>query len=50
MWGKVLTGVAVGVGAVAAAPFTGGGSLVGGQLYYLHLLEQGLLRLQRELV
>jgi len=30
MWGKVLTGVAVGVGAVAAAPFTGGGSLLGG--------------------
>jgi hypothetical protein len=30
MWGKLLTGVAVGVGAVAAAPFTGGGSLLGG--------------------
>jgi hypothetical protein len=30
MWGKILTGVAVGVGAVAAAPFTGGGSLLGG--------------------
>lgn len=30
MWGKVLAGVAVGVGAVAAAPFTGGGSLLGG--------------------
>lgn len=30
MWGKILAGVAVGVGAVAAAPFTGGGSLVGG--------------------
>ena len=29
MWGKVLTGVVVGVGAVAAAPFTGGGSLLG---------------------
>ena len=25
MWGKILAGVAVGVGAVAAAPFTGGG-------------------------
>lgn len=30
MWGKVLAGVAVGVGAVAATPFTGGGSLLGG--------------------
>lgn len=30
MWGKILTGVAVGIGAVAAAPFTGGGSLLGG--------------------
>jgi len=30
MWGKILTGVVVGVGAVAAAPFTGGGSLLGG--------------------
>lgn len=30
MWGKVLAGAAVGVGAVAAAPFTGGGSLLGG--------------------
>jgi len=30
MWGKILTGVAIGVGAVAAAPFTGGGSLLGG--------------------
>ncbi|MCP5142512.1 MAG: hypothetical protein H6926_00540 [Chromatiales bacterium] len=30
MWGKVLAGIAVGVGAVAAAPFTGGGSLLGG--------------------
>lgn len=29
MWGKVLAGVAIGVGAVAAAPFTGGGSLLG---------------------
>lgn len=28
MWGKILAGVAVGV--VAAAPFTGGGSLLGG--------------------
>lgn len=28
-WGKILTGVAVGVGAVAAAPFTGGGSILG---------------------
>ncbi|HRQ69372.1 MAG TPA: hypothetical protein PLW78_03615 [bacterium] len=27
---KVLTGVAIGVGAVAAAPFTGGGSLLAG--------------------
>jgi len=27
---KVLSGAAIGVGAVAAAPFTGGGSLVGG--------------------
>ena len=30
MWGKILAGVAVGVGAVAVAPFTGGGSLLGG--------------------
>ncbi|QFU01812.1 hypothetical protein FIU83_09185 [Halomonas sp. THAF5a] len=30
MWGKILAGAAVGVGAVAAAPFTGGGSLLGG--------------------
>lgn len=30
MWGKILAGVAVGVGAVAAAPFTGGGSLLAG--------------------
>lgn len=29
MWGKVLTGVVIGVGAVAAAPFTGGGSVFG---------------------
>lgn len=28
-WGKILTGVAIGVGAVAAAPFTGGGSILG---------------------
>lgn len=30
MWGKVLAGVAVGIGAVAAAPFTGGGSVLAG--------------------
>ncbi len=30
MWGKILTGAVVGIGAVAAAPFTGGGSLLGG--------------------
>jgi len=30
MWGKILAGVAVGVGAVAAAPFTGGGSILAG--------------------
>ena len=30
MWGKILAGAAVGVGAIAAAPFTGGGSLLGG--------------------
>lgn len=29
MWGKILAGAAIGVGAVAAAPFTGGGSLLG---------------------
>jgi len=29
MFGKILAGVAIGVGAVAAAPFTGGGSLLG---------------------
>lgn len=28
-WGKILTMAALGVGAVAAAPFTGGGSLLG---------------------
>ncbi len=28
-WGKILGGVALGVGAVAAAPFTGGGSILG---------------------
>lgn len=28
-WGKILTGVTIGVGAVAAAPFTGGGSILG---------------------
>ena len=30
MWGKILTGAVIGVGAIAAAPFTGGGSLLGG--------------------
>jgi len=30
MWGKILAGVAVGVGAVAAAAFSGSGSLLGG--------------------
>lgn len=30
MWGKILVGCAVGVGAVAIAPFTGGGSLLAG--------------------
>ena len=29
MFGKVLAGALIGVGAVAAAPFTGGGSLLG---------------------
>lgn len=29
MFGKVLAGAAIGIGAVAAAPFTGGGSLLG---------------------
>lgn len=29
MWGKILAGAAIGVGAVAAAPFTGGGSILG---------------------
>lgn len=28
-WGKILSGVAIGVGAVAAVPFTGGGSVLG---------------------
>lgn len=28
-WGKILTGAVIGVGAVAAAPFTGGGSILG---------------------
>lgn len=43
MWGKILTGVAVGVGAVAAAPFTGGGSLVGGATLLSSLAGAGTI-------
>jgi hypothetical protein len=43
MWGKILAGVAVGVGAVAAAPFTGGGSLVGGATLLSSLAGAGTI-------
>jgi hypothetical protein len=43
MWGKILTGVAVGVGAIAAAPFTGGGSLVGGATLLSSLAGAGTI-------
>lgn len=43
MWGKVLAGVAVGVGAVAAAPFTGGGSLLGGASLLASLTGAGTI-------
>lgn len=41
MWGKILAGAAVGVGAVAAAPFTGGGSLLGGATVIASLTGAG---------
>lgn len=43
MWGKILAGVAVGVGAVAAAPFTGGGSLLGGATLLASLSGAGTI-------
>lgn len=43
MWGKILAGVAVGVGAVAAAPFTGGGSLLGGASLIASLTGTGAI-------
>jgi hypothetical protein len=43
MWGKILAGIAVGVGAVAAAPFTGGGSLVGGATLLSSLAGAGTI-------
>jgi hypothetical protein len=43
MWGKILAGVAVGVGAVAAAPFTGGGSLLGGASVIASLTGAGTI-------
>jgi len=43
MWGKILAGVAVGVGAVAAAPFTGGGSLLGGASLIASLTGAGAI-------
>lgn len=43
MWGKILAGVAVGVGAVAAAPFTGGGSLLGGATAIASLTGAGTI-------
>ncbi|MBU1026173.1 MAG: hypothetical protein KKA31_00415 [Candidatus Margulisbacteria bacterium] len=43
MWGKILAGVAVGVGAVAAAPFTGGGSLLGGASLIASLTGAGTI-------
>ena len=42
-WGKILTGVAIGVGAIAAAPFTGGGSLVGGATLAASLTGAGTI-------
>ncbi len=39
--GKVLLGAAVGVGAIAAAPFTGGGSLFGGATLIASLAGAG---------
>lgn len=43
MWGKVLAGVAIGVGAVAAAPFTGGGSLLAGSTLAASLTGAGAI-------
>ncbi len=45
MWGKILAGAAVGVGAVAAAPFTGGGSLLGGASLIASLTGAGTISL-----
>lgn len=41
--GKILLGVAIGVGAVAAAPFTGGGSVFGGATLLASLTGAGTL-------
>jgi uncharacterized membrane protein YebE (DUF533 family) len=43
MWGKILAGAAVGVGAIAAAPFTGGGSLLGGASVIASLTGAGTI-------
>lgn len=43
MWGKILAGVAIGIGAVAAAPFTGGGSLLGGATALASLAGTGTI-------
>ena len=42
-WGKILTGAVIGVGAVAAAPFTGGGSLLGGASLLASLAGAGTI-------
>ena len=43
MWGKILAGAVVGVGAVASAPFTGGGSLLGGATILTSLAGAGTI-------
>lgn len=45
MWGKILAGAAVGVGAVAAAPFTGAVHYWEAHLLLPHSREQELLLL-----
>ena len=41
--GSILTGIVIGVGAVAAAPFTGGGSLLGGATLLSSLAGAGTI-------
>lgn len=43
MLGKILAGVAIGVGAVAAAPFTGGGSVLAGATALTSLAGAGTI-------